>query len=99
VEATVVTGRALGGLVNTNGASIELLVVHSVHGSISLAVAAETDETETTAAVGVTILDNDSFFNHAVLLETLTEGVISGVPCEAAIEPLLEKMRWSFDEK
>jgi hypothetical protein len=36
-----------------------LLVVHSVHGSISLAVAAETDETETTAAVGVTILDND----------------------------------------
>lgn len=36
-----------------------LLVVHSVHGSISLGVAAETDETETTAAVGVTILDND----------------------------------------
>jgi hypothetical protein len=36
-----------------------LLVVHSIHSSISLGVAAETNETEATAAVGVTILDND----------------------------------------
>jgi hypothetical protein len=59
VETTVVTGSALGGLVNTNGASIELLVVHILHGSIRLGIVAETDKTETTAAVGVTIPDNN----------------------------------------
>jgi hypothetical protein len=35
----------------------------------------------------------NSFFNLAEALETLTKGVISGVPCKAAIKPLLEKMR------
>lgn len=41
----------------------------------------------------------NSFFNLAVLLETLTKSVVGGVPCEAAIKSLLEKMRWISNVK
>lgn len=53
------SSAAVGGLVNTDGAALELGVVHGVHGVGSLIVAGVADEAETTGAASITVLDND----------------------------------------
>ena len=76
-------------------------VIHLVDGSISLGVLAEANETEATAAAGVTVLDDDlgalvkgalgrvrntySLLDGTELLELGAEGLVVGVPGKASV--------------
>jgi len=88
-ETSASTSRAtLACLVDTDGSAIELDVVHGSDSSLSVGLLAVTDETETTAAASVTVLDDDSLLDGAKLLELLTKRILISVPCEAANEEL-----------
>jgi hypothetical protein len=50
---------ALGGLIDPNGTSIELNVVHGGDGSLGISFLGVSNESETTATAGVAILDDD----------------------------------------
>jgi len=87
--ASTSTSRAtLASLVDTDGAAIELNVVHGSNGSFSIGLLTITDKAETTTAASVTILDDDSLLDGAELLELLTKRILISVPCEAANEEL-----------
>lgn len=85
-EATAAAGATLARFVDTDGAAIELKVVHGVDGSIGIGLLGVTDETETTATASITVLDDDSFLNGSELLKLLAERVLISVPCEASDE-------------
>lgn len=83
-----------------------LLVVHGLRSGVGILWVGKPDEPESTAAVGIMVLDDDlrvvstgqtrrllwlqkkwmtnSFFNGTEFGESLTEGLISGVPGKAA---------------
>lgn len=47
-----------------------LLVVHGVHGSVGLSIRGEADESESTAAVGVMVLDDNlSLVSTSIMME------------------------------
>jgi len=87
-EAAAAAGATLACFVDTDGATIELNVVHGSDGSIGIGLLAVANETETTAASGITVLDYDSLLYGAELLELLTESILISVPCEASNEEL-----------
>lgn len=89
MESTSTHARSrLRGFVDTDDTAVEFLVVHGIHGSVGLNITGEADKPESTAAVGVMILDDDGFFDCSVLRESLAEGLVSGVPGKAADEEL-----------
>lgn len=86
-ETTAAAARAtLRSFVDTNGASIELNVVHVLNGGIGFRFLRETDETETTATASVTVLDDNRLFNGTELLELGAESGVISVPCKASNE-------------
>lgn len=82
------TSTALGGFVNTNGTSVELDVVHCVNGSVSISLLSIANESEATAATGVTVLNNDSLLHNSELLKLHAESILVGVPSQASDEEL-----------
>lgn len=88
LETTIGTVGAVKGLVDTNDATIEFLIVHSGESGIGLSIRRKADEAETTAAQSCTILDDDSFLDLAELPESLAESVITGVPRKAVDKEL-----------
>ena len=77
-----------------------LHVVHVCNSGVSLGVLRETNEAETTAATGITVLDDDlrwsvvvawvwmrctnGFLNLTELFELAAESLVIGVPCKAS---------------
>lgn len=74
----------VGGLIDTDPASVEFLVVQRLHGGIGLSIVRISDEAETPAAARVAVLDDDGFFDLAKLLELLAQRSIVGVPSKAS---------------
>lgn len=85
---TAATTASLGSLVNTDSATIELDVVHSGNSSIGLGFLRKADKSKSTAATGITVFDDNCFFNLAKLLKLGAESGIISVPGKAADKKL-----------
>lgn len=96
-EATATaTTLTSGSLVNADVTSIELRVVHLRNGGIGAGLSSgalvlgllELNETVSTAAAGLAVLDNEGGLDLAVLLEVLSQGLLVRGPREASDEKL-----------
>jgi len=74
----------VGSLVDTDPASVELLVVHGLHSGIGLAVLRIANEAKASAAASITVLDYDGFFDLTELFELLAKSLVVGMPCKAS---------------
>jgi len=74
----------VGSLVNTDPASVELLVVHGLHSGIGLGVLRIANEAKASAAASITVLDYDGFFDLTELFELLAKSLVVGMPCKAS---------------
>jgi hypothetical protein len=86
--AATAAGATVRSLVNTNYATIELNVVHVLHGSVGLGVLGVPNKPESAAAASVAVLDDDCLFDLAELLELRAQSAVIGVPSKAANEEL-----------
>jgi len=84
----VAAGGALGGTVDLDGATLELAFIIGVDGSLSLVIVGKGDEAETAGATSLAITDNNGILNIAVERETMTKGIVGGVPGQATDEQL-----------
>jgi len=78
----------VGSLVDTDPASVELLVVHGLHSGIGLGVLRIANEAKASAAASITVLDYDGFFDLAELFELLAKSLVVGMPCKASNKEL-----------
>jgi len=74
----------VGSLVDTDPASVELLVVHGLHSGIGLGVLRIANEAKASAAASITVLDYDGFFDLTELFELLAKSLVVGMPCKAS---------------
>lgn len=94
VEATTETTTAaagvgaLGSTIDLDLATLELLIVELLDGSIGTVGVSEGDETEATGAASLTISDDDGVDDLADLAESRAEGIVGGVPGQTTNEQL-----------
>lgn len=84
-SATTATG-ALTGLVDANGATVELRAVHLLDGGGQIGTVTERDETKTARTTGLTVRDDRCFNYLAKTLERSTEVRVRGVPAQPTYE-------------
>ena len=83
--ATTHTASGAGvGHVDTDASTVELLLVESGDGGVSLLLGGEGDKAKTTGAAGLTVLHDDVVGELAVSRKGVGEAVIGGVPREVS---------------
>jgi hypothetical protein len=94
---TTATASALSllGFVDVEGATVEDGAVHLFNRLVSVGIAGEGDESETTAATCVAIVDDLGVLYRTERLECSTEPLVIGVPAEAAHKKLLRHVSLS----
>jgi len=84
--ATTTATGAVRCLVDADGTSVKLDVVHVLHCIVGLGVLGEAHETESTATASIAVLNDDGFLNLAEFLELLAQSLVVGMPCKATNE-------------
>jgi len=84
--ATVATGAGARGVgeVDTDVATVQLLLVEALNGGLSLIGGLEGDEAEAARAASLAVLHDNAVNDIAVLGEGIAERVVSGVPRQVA---------------
>ena len=98
-SATTATATATGpivGHVDVEGSTVELATVHLLDGGVSVFSVVEGDKTETTAAAGVSVVDDFGFCDCSVNLEGLTKAVIISSPAQATNKKFLRHISSLF---
>jgi len=80
-ETAAASGTIVRCLINSNGSSVKLDVVHACDSVLGIALLGVSYKSKAAAATSIAVLDHHSFFNRAKLLELLAQSGLLSMPC------------------